>query len=176
MATLAVAAAVSIFAWPHRHHPDAGAEALPSIEKVPKLRASLSHQAVAAPSSTSAAIAVPVEPGQTLREIEDAADSYSVSELPRFEKWLGSPNPVIRAEAADGLLRSGLPGGASLLRAAAASSRDPAEIATYQRSAAILDLPPATGSMGNAMPKSSDRQALPHYRSPLTRPTEAAEE
>jgi hypothetical protein len=76
-------------------------------------------------------------------QIEEATVLYSDATLPQFEKWLQDPNPEVRVAAADGLLQSGLQGGAPLLRAAAAASKDPEEIENDERAASILELPPA---------------------------------
>lgn len=97
-------------------------------------------------------------------EIQEATVQYSDSELPKFERWLKSPNAEVRAAAADGLVQSGVAGGAILLRDAAKASKDPQEIETFNEGASILELPPATERFVEALKSKGDRKPARHYR------------
>lgn len=89
----------------------------------------------------------PEEVQTVVASIQDATVEYSDSTLPQFEKWLADPSREIRDAATDGLLQSGLAGGAPLLRAAAATTKDKAEAEEQERAASILELPPASAQI-----------------------------
>ncbi|MDB6080181.1 MAG: hypothetical protein JWO82_3928 [Akkermansiaceae bacterium] len=127
----------------------------------------------AKPSAPAARPAVDVE--KVREEIQEAAVQYSDTELPKFEVWLKSTDPAIRAAAVDGLLQSGLSGGAILLRDAAAASRDPQEIQTLTEGAAILEAPPATARLVESLKNQPDRQPARHFHTGGTAPVPAGQ-
>jgi len=128
-------------------------------------------EASAAPAVRPDVRRTPKEIAAIKQEIEDATVLYSEDTLPQFEHWMQDPSPEIRAAAADGLMQSGLEGGARILRAAAAATKDPAEAEAYLQAAAVLELPPATAELVEKM-RASDGAPAQHLN--LKQPAETA--
>lgn len=143
LGVLLAASGVVVVLTRDRPHP---AEQMPSAVTAAAPRPG--SQAIAEPArvndSRQEIRRTPEEIEAVIASIQDATVQYSDATLPQFEKWLADPSREIRDAATDGLLQSGLSGGAGLLRAAAAVAKDKAEAEEQERAASILELPPAT--------------------------------
>lgn len=166
---LSIACMVSLaLTWTIARHPaatPASQPAIPAIATIPaRLAVSLPLQPPPEPEKRPPT-ALPLADLEQIRaEIQEAAVQYSDSELPKFEQWLKSPDPAVRTAAADGLLQSGLAGGALLLKDAAAASKDPQEIQAFNEDAGILEAPPATGRLVESLKNHPGRKPARHFK------------
>jgi hypothetical protein len=144
LGALLAVAGIAIVVTRDGRHPDESGPSSTTAAVSPRLDSHTLTEPARTHDSRQEIRRTPEEIESVIASIQDATVQYSDATLPQFEKWLADPSREIRDAATDGLLQSGLSGGAGLLRAAAAVAKDKAEAEEQERAASILELPPAT--------------------------------